>query len=138
MNISPIQQRLDVSDVPPEQLANNSQLTEEQKIGEATRQFEALLLRQILENTQKTVIRSSFSDDSTSSTIYRDLVTAQLADSISRSGDLGLGKTLERQFTQSLRQSSLSETTPPADVQVAARLSPAPRIRPDEPAAPSF
>jgi Rod binding domain-containing protein len=58
------------------------------------RQFEAILLRQILQSTQKTVIPSKFSDNSTAASIYHDLVTHQLADSISKSGTVGLAKTL--------------------------------------------
>ena len=102
MDITPLQQRLDASDVPLERLAGNSQLTEEQKVGEATRQFEAVLLREILESTQKTVFRSSFSDESTAAGIYRSLVTNQLADSISKSRTLGLSKMLEHQLTRQL------------------------------------
>ena len=86
-----------------DQIAGNKALTQEQKIGEATRQFEAMLLRQILESTQKTVIKSKYSEDSTATGIYRDMITSQLADSISKSGSLGLGETLKREFTQQTR-----------------------------------
>jgi flagellar protein FlgJ len=103
MNLPPIQHRLEAADVPPERLADNSRLTEEQKIAEATRQFEALLLRQILANTQKPVIPSKYTDNSARAGIYRDLATYQLADSISKSGTLGLAQTLERDFTRQLR-----------------------------------
>ncbi|HLP78334.1 MAG TPA: rod-binding protein, partial [Candidatus Paceibacterota bacterium] len=93
MTIPPLQSKIDASEVPMEQIAGNKALTEDQKIGEATRQFEAVLLRQILESTQKTVVKSKYSDDSTTASIYRDMVTNQLADSISKSGGLGLGET---------------------------------------------
>jgi peptidoglycan hydrolase FlgJ len=102
MNVTSLQRKLEASDIPPEQLAGNKQLTEAQKIGEATREFEAILLRQILESTQKTVIQSKLSSDSTASTIYRDLITNQLADSISKSGGVGLAKTLHAEFTRQL------------------------------------
>ena len=98
MDISAIQQRIDAANLSPEDLAHNSQLTEEQKLSEAARQFEAILLRQILESTQKTVIQSKFADNSTAASIYRDLVTCQLADQISKSGTLGLAKSLEHQL----------------------------------------
>ena len=100
MNVSPLNRKLEASDVAPERLAGNPQLTEEQKVGEATRQFEAILLRQILASTQKAVIKSRFTDDSTASGIYQDMITSQLADSISKSGSMGLAKTLEHEFTQ--------------------------------------
>jgi flagellar protein FlgJ len=105
MTIPSLQRKLEAADVPPERLAGHSQLTQEQKVAEAARQFEAVLLRQILESTQKTVSPSSLSNDSTASTIYRDMVTNQLADSISRSGALGLAKTLEADFMKQLEAS---------------------------------
>lgn len=100
MNITALQPKVVASDIPPEQLAGNTSLTKEQKIAEASRQFEAVLLRQILEQTQKTVIHSKYTDDSMASAIYRDQITSQLADSISKSGEFGLAKTFDRQLTR--------------------------------------
>lgn len=84
--------------MPIERLAGNGSLTEQQKVAEGSRQFEAVLLRQILNETQKTVIKSKLTDDSTAAGIYRDMITNQLADSISKSGALGLSQTLEHQL----------------------------------------
>src|ERR1051325_10645986 len=106
MDISSIQPRVDAANIPMEQLTGNSQLSEEQKLGEAARQFEAMLLRQILENSQKTVIQSKFSDNSTTAGIYRDLATSQLADQISKTGTLGLARSLEHQLTRQLHSTS--------------------------------
>ena len=106
MDIVSIQPRLNAADIPPERLAGNSQLTEEQKLGEAARQFEAILLRQILEGAQKPVIRSAYSDDSTAASIYHDLVTYQIADSVSKSGTVGLAKSLEHQLARQLQPAS--------------------------------
>ena len=100
MEVNPIQRQIVASDIAPEQLAGNSRLTEKQKIGEASRQFEAVLLRQILSESQKTVIPSEFSDNSTASGIYQDLITNTLADNISKSGALGLAKTFEHQLNR--------------------------------------
>lgn len=114
MDIAPIQRNLDASEIPLERLANNSQLSEQQKVAEVARQFEAVLLRQILENTQKPVISSAFTDNSTASGIYRGMVTAQLADSISKSGNLGLSKSLERQLTHQLHSLAGGDRKPEA------------------------
>jgi Rod binding domain-containing protein len=99
MPVEPLTAHVSAANVPLEQLAGNAALTEQEKIGEASRQFESLLLHQILAETQKTVIPSKYADDSTSAGIYRDMVANQLADCISRSGTFGLGKTLEHQLT---------------------------------------
>ena len=99
MQVPLIQRPVSAADLPPEQLAHNSALSEPEKLAQASRQFEALLLRQILAETQKTVIPSKFSDNSVSSGIYRDMVTNQLADSISKSGGFGLAGTFQRQLT---------------------------------------
>jgi peptidoglycan hydrolase FlgJ len=100
MEITSLQRKVDASEIEPEQLAGNSQLSQREKIGEASRQFEAVLLRQILESTQKTVIKSKYADNSTSSAIYRDQVTSQLAQSISKSGAFGLAKVFEQQLNR--------------------------------------
>ena len=98
MNIPALQPHIDASTIAPERLANNPRLTEEQKVAEASRQFESILLKQILESSQKTVIKSKLNQDSTASSIYHDMVTSQLADSISKSGKFGLTKTFEQQL----------------------------------------
>ena len=105
MNVAPLQNN-SATDVPVEQLVHNRALTEQQKVGEVSRQFEALLLRQILQETQKTVIPSKYSDTSTTASIYHDMVTNELADSISKSGTLGLAQSLERQLTRQLQPAS--------------------------------
>lgn len=98
MEINPLQRSVTAADIAPERLAGSSSLSEHQKIAEASRQFEAILLKQILDASQKTVIHSKLADTSTSSGIYHDMITNQLADSISKSGAFGLSQTFERQL----------------------------------------
>ncbi len=100
MNVSPLQPHIDASNIAPEQLAKNPRLTDEQKVAEASRQFESILLKQILDASQKTVIKSKLNEDSTASGIYHDMVTSQLANSISKSGKFGLSKTFEQQLNR--------------------------------------
>ena len=99
MQVSPLQSKVDASHVSLESLAGNKALSQDQKIGEASRQFEAVLLRQFLSESQKPVINSEFTDNSNSAGIYQDMITTQLADSLSRGGGIGLAKTFERQLT---------------------------------------
>lgn len=84
--------------VPLEELAGNKTLTKSEKLAEASRQFESMLLRQILSSARKNVIKYKLTEDSLSSGIYQDMVTDQLADSISRSGGFGLARGLQTQL----------------------------------------
>ncbi len=114
MNLSPIQNHAAAANVAPEALAGNSKLTEREKIAEASRQFESMLLRQILSETQKPVIKSEFTDNSTAAGIYQDFITNQMADSMSKSGAFGFAKTFERQLNHADSKISAGEKTAPA------------------------
>ena len=100
MNISPLTlspaAHVQAADLPLEHLAKNQQLTEEEKVGELSRQFEAVLLRQILKDVKKSVIKSTLTPEASGSDIYNDMVTNQLAEGISKSGSFGFAKNLER------------------------------------------
>ena len=99
MEVNPLQRPVDAANIPPEDLAGNKLLTPRQKIAEASRQFEAILLRQVLSETQKTVIPSEFTDHSTAGGIYQDMVTNVLADDMSKAGTFGLAAIFERQLS---------------------------------------
>lgn len=99
MQISGIQPKIDPSHLQLESLAANKALTQDQKVAEASRQFEAVLLRQFLAESQKPVINSEFTDNSNTAGIYQDMITNQLADTLSRNGGIGLAKTFERQLS---------------------------------------
>jgi Rod binding domain-containing protein len=118
MNVSPISPTSSAATVAPEELAGNKTLTEQQKIAEASRQFEAIMLRQILSESQKPVITSEFTDNSTAAGIYQDFITNTLADSISKSGTFGFAKVFEKQLTPHVENTG-PRTNPPAGVQPA-------------------
>jgi peptidoglycan hydrolase FlgJ len=103
MELAPLQCHVNAADLPVERLAGNKVLTESEKISEISRQFEAVLLRQILASAQKTVIPSKLNPESAASGIYKDMITNQLADTISHSGALGLGDTLAHELTRQLK-----------------------------------
>jgi len=98
MDISALQSRINPANVPLEKLAANPNVSDKDKVAEACRQFEAVLLRQILSATRKTVIASSETPDSNTTGIYNDMVNNQLADKISQSGEFGLAKSLQAQL----------------------------------------
>ena len=110
MNISSVQPAIKPVDVPLETL-EGSHLTEAQKVGEVARQFEAVLLRQILASARKNLIKSEINPESNQSGIYTDMVNNQLADDISRTGTFGLARSLKTQLTRQV----LKPETPTAE-----------------------
>jgi flagellar protein FlgJ len=95
MNISPTQPA-----TPLERLAHHPALSEQEKIAEASRQFEAVLLRQILAEAQKPLFKSKFTDHSFAADVYRDLTVQHLADALSRHGSFGLAQTLTAELNR--------------------------------------
>lgn len=113
MDIPALQPKVDISAIPLAELAGRSNIPEKEKVKEASRQFEAILLRQILTEIRKPVIGSAEEDESNETGIYNDMINNQMADCISRSGSFGLAKSLENQFIrQVLPKSEQNSTTP--------------------------
>lgn len=102
MELSAFQPRVDATNLPLDRLADNRQLSEAQKVAETGRQFEAILLRQILGEAMKPVFKSEFTSNSAQAGIYQDLVVNQLADNLSRSGGMGLAGSLNHELTRQL------------------------------------
>ncbi len=97
MKIEGAHPHIDASQLPLESLAGNPNVSDNEKVGEVSRQFEAVLLRQILQDIRKPVLANSESE-STTTDIYSDMINNQLADSISRSGAFGLARSLQSQL----------------------------------------
>jgi flagellar protein FlgJ len=113
MKIDGTHPQIDASRLPLESLAANSKLSDNEKVAEVSRQFEAVLLRQILQDIRKPVLASTESN-STTNGIYSDMINDQLADSISRSGAFGLARSLQSQLgRQVLPQSPAQPLFPP-------------------------
>jgi Rod binding domain-containing protein len=111
MEIAPLHKEIKTSGLPLERLTQNSRVSEEQKIHEVCGQFEAVLLRQILEKAQKPLFPSHSALNSSVNSIYQDMTTAQLADSISKAGSFGLARNLEEQFARQLAKKTAQDLT---------------------------
>src|SRR6476620_5771078 len=92
--------KVNPTDVPLEKLADSKALSEGQKTSEMTRQFEAVLLRQILNEAQKPNFKSKYAATGVSTAIYQDLMVNQLADKISSSRTVGLAQELDSQVSR--------------------------------------
>ncbi len=124
MQVSPLEPRVKAEAVPLDRLADNPALSQQDKVAEVCRQFEAILLRQILTEAQKPVVQSSLIENSATAGIYRDLVTQHLADSISQSGTLGLSRSLASQLSRQLPAHSAPTGADAASAAAAKTLSP--------------
>ncbi len=98
MEISALKSNVNAADLQIEKLAGNSHVSERQKVDAVSREFEAVMLRQILTDATKKLFSSETDPESSSDGIYKDMVTNTLADSISRSGAFGLARSLAKQL----------------------------------------
>jgi peptidoglycan hydrolase FlgJ len=117
MDITALQPHVKASSIPFDQLAANPNVSEQDKVKEACRQFEAILLRQILGEARKSSIATSTEGTSTEKDIYNEMIDNQVADSISRSGSFGLAKSLEKQLVRQVlpkAESSAQATSAPS------------------------
>ena len=105
MNISSMfKPKVNAADMPLEMVARNTNLSATDKVKEASRQFESLLLQQILTESKKSSSLSGDEGDSSIKSIYDDMITQQLADSISRSGSFGLASSLQSRLVHQTLQ----------------------------------
>jgi Rod binding domain-containing protein len=99
MDIPALQPRhLDPANLPLDRLAASTQIDQQAKVGEVSRAFEAVLLRQILQECQKPAFKSKLTGNTATDGIYQDMVVNQLAENISKSGAFGLAKHLTREL----------------------------------------
>ena len=99
MEIQTFSRKVQAGDLPLDKLASSSQVPQKDKVAEVSRQFESLLLRQILSQATKTHFKSGAAESGgTTSAIYQDMVTEQLADRISQGGTFGFAKALQGQL----------------------------------------
>lgn len=111
MEITPLQRQINANQIPLDKLAGSSQISEAQKVGEVSRQFEAVLLRQILSYAQKPMLGKTPEGSSTIGSVYQDMVVNTMADQISKSGSFGLSRSLAPQLTHETKHVSGQQTS---------------------------
>ena len=97
-----------------ERLAQNNKLTETEKIDEVARQFEAILLRQFLSEATKPMLSQDEGMNPAQKSIYQDMITNTLADTISQSGEFGLAQAFRHQLMP--KESVQEEAIPKPEV----------------------
>ena len=95
-NISPV--GLDVAN--HQEMVHSKHITEEAKIQEATRQFEGVMVRQVLKEWLVPLFESELVQNSAANDIYRSYLIDVMADSMTRSGGVGITTSLQAAVTQ--------------------------------------
>ncbi len=112
MEISSQASRVDPAHVPLEQLAGSQVVSQKDKVAELSRQFEAVLVRQILNDAQKPLIKSKYNQESSTSSIHRDLTVNEMAEQITRSGGLGFARQLQQDLARQTKTEP-ADSSPP-------------------------
>jgi flagellar protein FlgJ len=128
MPISPLNSATPPAAVPLDKLAAHPLLSDSDKTAEAARQFEAVLLRQILAAARRTIITSDLNSSSPGADVYEDMINDLLATTISRTGAFGLANALQAQWHPPSPAAPAASPTPDP-------LSRNPRDTPSSPAA---
>jgi flagellar protein FlgJ len=92
--ISSSARRVDPANRPLADLSLDKNASEDDKVAEASRQFEAIFVRQILAEADK-----NGNSKGVAGGVYQEMVNDHLADEITRSGGLGFAKSLQAQLT---------------------------------------
>ena len=98
--------------MPVERLAGNASVSQKDKVAELSRQFEAVLVRQILNDAQKPLIKSKLNPESTTASIHRDLLVNEMADQITRSGGLGFAHQLQHDLARQTKTEPAAPSQP--------------------------
>ena len=112
MNIGAVQPKIDASAIPLEKLSGNSNVSDADKAKEVARQFEAVMVRQILKSAQQTGVKGLLEDSSASKDVYFDMMNYHMADAITRGGGVGLASAFQAQLQSQMtvEDSNPSET----------------------------
>ena len=99
MNLS-INSRASGPQLPPERLAKAEGISHDQKLDELARQFEAVLLRKIITESQKPLLGPGMMSTSGPNGVYQDLMVSRLADDLAHTNSFGLAESLKAQLTR--------------------------------------
>lgn len=78
-----------------EAMAGNPSIPEEDKQAEALRQFEGILLREVLRDTVESMVGAGIEGGQTQKAVYSHWMANQLIDSLTAGGGLGIARTVQ-------------------------------------------
>lgn len=105
MNIGSISTGVRPSDLSAEQISTSSVISEQEKVAELARQFESVMLRQMLREARQPSSEGILGEGSSESRAYHDMVTERLADTMSHGGGFGVASSLQAQLIRQIPSS---------------------------------
>ena len=99
MEVNFSERKVAATELPIEQLAKNTHLTDAERIAGVSRHFEAILLRQFLSEAQKPVLDPKGGLHGAANEIYKDMMVNVLAEQISKTGTLGIAQSFQSQLS---------------------------------------
>lgn len=90
-----------ISDKPPIQNPQSPEAVQEQKLRQLSRQFESMLVRQMVGAMRKTVVKQGLIPESNAERVYQSMLDMEHSQAISESNQLGLSEMVYRQLLRS-------------------------------------
>ncbi len=82
-----------------EQMGRLEHLPEKEQVRQACQQFESMLVRQVLKDAMKPMVRGYLSGEGPGSDVYEYFMIDSLANSITEGGGLGIANVLQLQLS---------------------------------------
>jgi len=96
-----------------DRIADDASMSEQEKVAELAKEFEAMLVKQVLKGMQKTAGGSGLFPTKGPASIYGDMMMNSLSQSISDSRQLGFARLFENQLTN--KDAIRQEPSAPSD-----------------------
>lgn len=84
----------------------STDMNKEKKLREACTDFEAIILKQMIETMRKSIPKSGLLDNSYAHDIYQSMYDKELADQLAHGKGMGLGEVLYKQLSGQIKNST--------------------------------
>jgi Rod binding domain-containing protein len=102
MNIGALQSGFRPGELSLEQVSTSSVISEQEKVAELARQFEGVMVRQMLREARQPMLESAPEGGSSDTRAYDDMVTDRMAEAITRGGGFGVASSLQAQLLRQI------------------------------------
>lgn len=83
---------------PLKQMVHNKNISEQAKLAKASQQFEAMMLKQILEDGLKPLFKGALDTNKGSQGMYQHMITDSLSQELAKSESFGIANSIQHQM----------------------------------------